>query len=138
MSKTIYKHQPKEVAFRRWIVCRDGYRCQRCKTRSTARKPIALDVHHIDRRKDPKKLFDAANCITLCPKCHAKVQHEHPDYEHNATIAKRKREERNREYMKRLKSYRDAVEKIGDDFGRDGDFRKAMARLRRVGKKFGY
>lgn len=52
---------------RRFVLERDGYRCQSC---GCARVRL-LEVHHaVPRAAAPDKVFDADNCVTRCRPCH--------------------------------------------------------------------
>lgn len=56
------------IEFRKSILERDNYTCQKCGSKSR------LQVHHIKSRKEyPELIMDKNNCITLCIVCHSKT-----------------------------------------------------------------
>ena len=59
------------MRFRRMILSRDGYRCQRCGGRRKLR------VHHIlERHRRPDLKYEPSNCQVLCEPCH--IEHHRP------------------------------------------------------------
>ena len=57
---------PEQYLWRKEVLKRDGYICQKCKKAN-----INLHVHHKERWIDaPARRFDINNGITLCGKCH--------------------------------------------------------------------
>ena len=60
-------------AFRKRILIRDEYTCQRCKR--YGRITQAREVHHIKHLEDfPELAYDPKNCVSLCKACH-NMQH---------------------------------------------------------------
>ena len=60
-------------SFRKRVLIRDGYTCQRCKR--YGKLTPATEVHHIKHLDEyPELAFDPANCISLCKGCH-NMQH---------------------------------------------------------------
>ena len=59
--------------FRKRILRRDEYTCQRCKR--YGKVTTATEVHHIKHLEDfPELAFDPRNCVALCKGCH-NMQH---------------------------------------------------------------
>ena len=59
--------------FRKRILVRDEYTCQRCK--KYGRVTQAREVHHIKRLEEfPELAYDPKNCVSLCKACH-NMQH---------------------------------------------------------------
>ena len=52
------------AAFRQFIFDRDQWRCRECG------RPGALELHHVRPLASGGKVWDAANCQTLCRSCH--------------------------------------------------------------------
>ena len=80
------KRDPEEVKFRRsrqwrmtrdYIIQRDGYLCQEC--RKHGRYTIASEVHHIvPLWQDRDKWLDDDNLISLCRRCHVRMEPARP------------------------------------------------------------
>lgn len=62
--------------YRRWrrlVLSRDGYACQRCRSRVVGKR---LHAHHVKEWDDfPELRFDVANGLTLCGRCHLREHH---------------------------------------------------------------
>ena len=59
--------------FRKAILRRDGYQCQRCRRYGRMRQ--AVEVHHIKHTDEyPELAFDPDNVVSLCSACH-RAQH---------------------------------------------------------------
>lgn len=59
--------------FRKRILDRDDYKCQRCKR--YGKITSAREVHHIKHLDEyPELAFDPKNCVSLCKACH-NLQH---------------------------------------------------------------
>jgi 5-methylcytosine-specific restriction endonuclease McrA len=55
---------------------RDKYICQDC-GKDLKNTPEICEAHHIKTRKDfPRRVYDIANGITLCNKCHNKYHNK--------------------------------------------------------------
>ena len=52
------------AALRRFVLDRDKWRCQKCG------RPSALELHHLRPLASGGKVWDPANCQTLCRSCH--------------------------------------------------------------------
>ncbi len=67
--------------YRKWrtaVYARDGYRCQM----PGCRRNKHLNAHHIQRWADnPLLRFVVSNGITLCPRCHKRVNGHEEDFE---------------------------------------------------------
>lgn len=73
VEKAIFYTSRKWKSFRRRVMVRDEYTCQRCKR--YGRITPAREVHHIKHLEDfPELAFDPKNCISLCRACH-NMQH---------------------------------------------------------------
>lgn len=63
----LHKRDPRVHRWRRLVLARDGYRCQRC----GAGRKHRLVAHHVKAwRKYPETRFDPGNGVCLCRKCH--------------------------------------------------------------------
>lgn len=72
--------------FRRSVLARDGYTCQRCKR--YGRLTPAREVHHIKHLDQyPELAYDPANVVSLCRACH---NMQHPE-KGTKSIAERNR-----------------------------------------------
>jgi 5-methylcytosine-specific restriction endonuclease McrA len=68
---TIYK-KAKYRSWRSKVFKRDRYTCQLCK-----KVGGSIQAHHIKPKyKNPEKIYEALNGITLCYSCHQKVHKE--------------------------------------------------------------
>lgn len=68
---------PKYVAWRKAVYARDGHRCRM----PGCRRNRHLNAHHIQRWADaPLLRFVVANGITLCPRCHKRVNGKEEDF----------------------------------------------------------
>lgn len=64
------RNMPEYIEWRNAVFVRDGYACQRCKSKNR------IQAHHVKSwQKYPELRFDVTNGVTLCFDCHAK---EHP------------------------------------------------------------
>lgn len=60
---------PQWRKLRKQILVRDGNACTNCGSQSS------LTVHHlISVRTDPSSALDPDNCITLCRRCHGRIE----------------------------------------------------------------
>lgn len=56
---------------------RDLYQCQECKKLSGLMPVRATQVHHIIKRKDrPDLMFSEENLMSVCARCHARLERE--------------------------------------------------------------
>lgn len=71
------KLNPKKwMKVRRYVLYRDGYKCQMCGKRSRHNH-----IHHIlPKRNHPKLMYKCSNLITLCPTCHKKTYGKEYNY----------------------------------------------------------
>lgn len=73
VEKAVFYTSRKWKNFRKRVMIRDEYTCQRCKR--YGRVTPAREVHHIKHLEDfPELAFDPSNCISLCKACH-NMQH---------------------------------------------------------------
>lgn len=72
----------KNYSYRKWrenVLSRDDYTCKLC---GKTHKDTILNVHHIVRYSDSKKLrTDVNNGITLCYECHKKIFNKEKEFE---------------------------------------------------------
>ena len=72
-ERAAFYRSAKWKRFRRRIMSRDDFTCQRCKR--YGRITPAREVHHIKHLEDfPELAFDPKNCVSLCKACH-NMQH---------------------------------------------------------------
>lgn len=64
------KRDPADVWFSRYIRYRDGWQCQRCKTRYAVGSQ-GLHCSHFWGRARENTRFDPVNCDAMCHGCHA-------------------------------------------------------------------
>lgn len=70
---TDFYNGPRWKKFRKRILLRDAYTCQRCKR--YGKLTPATEVHHIKHIDEyPELAFDPHNCVSLCKGCH-NMQH---------------------------------------------------------------
>lgn len=73
VEKAVFYTSSKWKRFRKRILIRDDYTCQRCKR--YGRLTPAREVHHIKHLEDfPELAYDPQNCVSLCRACH-NMQH---------------------------------------------------------------
>ena len=73
VEKAVFYTSAKWKRFRKCILIRDDYTCQRCKR--YGRLTPAREVHHIKHLEDfPELAYDPQNCVSLCRACH-NMQH---------------------------------------------------------------
>lgn len=73
MNTTEFYQSKRWRSFRKRILIRDGYTCQRCKR--YGKVTPALEVHHVKHLDEfPELALDPSNCISLCKGCH-NMQH---------------------------------------------------------------
>lgn len=73
VEKAVFYTTAKWKAFRKRVLIRDQYTCQRCKR--YGRITQAREVHHIKHLEEyPELAYDPENCISLCKACH-NMQH---------------------------------------------------------------
>lgn len=56
---------------RQYVLWRDGYTCQCCRSHSSNKKDVRLHVHHLESRKTGGNA--PSNQITICEDCHQKL-----------------------------------------------------------------
>lgn len=72
-ERAAFYNGPRWRKFRKRILIRDEYTCQRCKR--YGRITPATEVHHIKHLDEyPELAFAPSNCIALCKGCH-NMQH---------------------------------------------------------------
>lgn len=69
VEKAVFYTSAKWKRFRKRVLIRDDYTCQRCKR--YGRLTPAREVHHIKHLEEfPELAYDPANCVSLCKGCH--------------------------------------------------------------------